>query len=218
MSMADAYMPANNKIRHHMIAEVIARLTSDSAAAHRHEAQVMPLVLAQWVDPNVNEAPRAHRLYKFSNNMEGWTKFRTDFLDRFTSQFEAVQIRIQIQKPEWKPAVMELDAHIANIQNHLHYLTILDSPLSKDDQILHFIRSLNKRDFATRVKFDITMDEAIRAVQNRVANNSIHDLVVLRNPRGHQQSPPLNTTSISTTTRTTSTTILRMMSTTAIWT
>ncbi len=155
----------------------------------------MTSVRAHLAGPNVNEAPGTHRPYKFSNNMEGWTKFRTFFLDRFTSAFEAVQIRIKIQKLEWKPATMDLNAHIANFQNHLHYLAILDSPLSKDDQILHFIRSLNRRDLATRVKFDMTIDEAIRAVQNRAANNSIHDLVVPRThgrTGGHKQGPYLN--------------------------
>jgi hypothetical protein len=90
---------------------------------------------------------------------------------------------------------MNLDAHIANFQNHLHYLAILDSPLSKDDQILHFIRSLKRWDLATRVKFDMTIDEAIRAVQNRAANNSIHDLFVPRTQGrtgGHRQGANLN--------------------------
>jgi hypothetical protein len=87
MSKADAYMQANNETRHHMIATVTARLTPDSVAAHWHEAQVMTSLLAHSAGPNVNEAPGAHRPYKFSNNMEGWTTFKTDFLDRFTSQF-----------------------------------------------------------------------------------------------------------------------------------
>jgi hypothetical protein len=81
---------------------------------------------------------------------------------------------------------MTLDAHIAEFQNHVHFLAILNSPISKDDQLLQFIRSLTKhRDLATRVKFNMKRDEAIQAVQARSANNSVHDLVVPRNhPRG----------------------------------
>jgi hypothetical protein len=100
MSMADAYMHANSETCHRTIAALIARLTPDSVAAHRHEAQVMNSVKAHWAGPSVNEAPGAHRPYKFANNMEGWTKFWTYFLDRFTSAFEAVQIIIKIQKLE----------------------------------------------------------------------------------------------------------------------
>jgi hypothetical protein len=97
---------------------------------------------------------------------------------------------------------MTLDAHIADFQNHVHYLTILDIPISKDDQLLQFIRSLTKhRDLATRVKFHMTMDEAIQTVQARAANNFVHDLVVPRNHPcydGKQNGPSLNNLSLNT--------------------
>ena len=123
-------MHANDEARHSMITAVTARLTSDFVAAHLHTAQVMTSIQAHWVGPNVNEAPGAHRPYKFSNNMEGWTKIVNNILYRFLSEFGAGQIRIPLQKLAWKPAVMDLDALIANFQIHLHYLTILKSPLA----------------------------------------------------------------------------------------
>ena len=168
-------MHANDEARHSMITAVTARLTPDCVAAHLHTAQVMTSVQAHWVGPNVNEAPGAHRPYKFSNNMDGWTKIVTNVLDRFKSEFGAVLVRIPMQKLAWKPAVMDLDAHIANFQIHLHYLTILQSPLATDDQIVHFIRSLNKRDLATRVKFNMAMNDAIRPVPDLPANHLYPD-------------------------------------------
>jgi hypothetical protein len=93
-------------------------------------------------------------------------------------------LRIKLGKLSWKSSTMTLDAHIAEFQNMDHFLAILNSPVSKDDQLLQFIRSLSfHRDLATRVKFDMTMDQAIKAVQTRAANNSIHDLIVPRKPR-----------------------------------
>jgi hypothetical protein len=127
---ANADMHANDEARHSMITAVTARLTPDCVAAHLHTAQVMTSVQAHRVGPNVNEAPGAHRPYKFSNNMDGWTKIVTNVLDRFKSEFGAVLVRIPMQKLAWKPAVMDLDAHIANFQIHLHYLTLLQSPLA----------------------------------------------------------------------------------------
>ena len=82
---------------------------------------------------------------------------------------------------------MTLDAHIAEFRNICNFLAILNSPVAEDDQLLQFIRSLSfHRDLATRVKFNMTMDEAIKAVQTRAANNSIHDLIVPRTPRNKQ--------------------------------
>jgi hypothetical protein len=104
------------------------------------------------------------------------------FLDRWTSPYESVQLRVKLSALTWKPLVMTLDAHIANFAMHIHFLDMLESPISRQDQLLHFIPSLNHRQLATRVKFDMTLLEAIEAVQTRAANNSIHDLVIPRNP------------------------------------
>jgi hypothetical protein len=84
---------------------------------------------------------------------------------------------------------MTMDAHIANFATHIHFLDMLESPISRQDQLLHFIQSLNHRQVATRVKFDMTLLKAIEAVQTCAANNSIHDLVILRNPP-HSGSQP----------------------------
>jgi hypothetical protein len=98
---------------------------------------------------------------------------------------------------------MTLDAHIAEFQIHVHYLDILDSPLSKDDQLLQFIRSLKHRDLATRIKFDMTMEQAIKAVHTRAASSfdpSIHDPVVPCNhPRhdGKRNGPSLNNLNVN---------------------
>jgi hypothetical protein len=77
---------------------------------------------------------------------------------------------------------MTLDAHIASFATHIHFLDMLQSPISRQDQLLHFIRSLNSRQLATRVRFDMTLLHAIEAVETRAANNCIHDLVIPRNP------------------------------------
>jgi hypothetical protein len=77
---------------------------------------------------------------------------------------------------------MTLDAHIANFATHIHFLDMLESPISRQDQLMHYIRSLHHRQLATRVKFDTTLLEAIEAVQTRAANSSIHNLVIPRNP------------------------------------
>jgi hypothetical protein len=58
---------------------------------------------------------------------------------------------------------------------------MLESPLSQQDQILQFIRSLNSRQLATRVKFDMTLLEAIKAVQTRATKPFSHDHVTPRN-------------------------------------
>ncbi len=166
-----------------MITAVTSRFTPDSVAAHWHEAQVMGTVRSYWGGANVNRPPGS-KTYSFTNDMNGWYDFRNHFLERFTSEFESVQLRLKLGKLTWKSATMTLDAHIAEFQNHVHFLAILDSPISKDDQLLQFIRSLSQhRDLATRVKFSMTMDEAIQAVQARAANNSVHDLIVPRTPR-----------------------------------
>jgi hypothetical protein len=78
---------------------------------------------------------------------------------------------------------MTLNAHIASFATHIHFLDMLESPISRQDQLLHFIRSLNSRQLATRVKFDMNLLQVIEAVQTRAANNSIHDLVIPRNPK-----------------------------------
>jgi hypothetical protein len=180
ISMADEYMHNNQENCHRMTTAVTSRFTLNSVAAHRHEAQVMASVRSYWGGANVNRPPGA-KTYSFNNDMNGWYDFRNHFLKRFISEYESVQLRIKLSKLEWKPSVMTLDAHITEFQNHVHYLAILDSPISKDDQLLQFIRSLTKhRDLATRVKFHMTMDEAIQAVQARAANNSVHELVVQR--------------------------------------
>jgi hypothetical protein len=89
---------------------------------------------------------------------------------------------------------MTLDAHIASFATHIYFLDMLESPISRLDQLLHFIRSLNSRQLATRFKFDMNLLQAIEAVQTRAANNSIHDLVIPRNPtrsRGPSRSKGL---------------------------
>ncbi len=132
--------------------------------------------------------------------MQGWYEFRNQFLERFTSEYKSVQLRIKLGKLSWKLSTMTLDAHIAEFQNMVHFLAILNSPVSKDDQLLQFIRSLSfHRDLATRVKFDMTRDQAIKAMQTRAVNNSIHDLIVPRNPRNkHTYGNTLNNLSLNT--------------------
>ncbi len=181
IAIADNYMHCNQETAHRMISAVTARLTPDSVAAHWHEAQIMSAVRAHWKGPSFDSAP-GMTAYGFPDSLQGWYQFRTMFLDRWTSPYESVQLRVKLSALTWKPAVMTLDAHIANFATHIHFLDMLESPISRQDQLLHFIRSLNNRQLATRVKFDMSLLDAIEAVQTRAANNSIHDLVIPRNP------------------------------------
>ena len=59
---------------------------------------------------------------------------------------------------------MTLDAHIASFATHIHFLDMLQSPISRQDQLLHFIMSLNSRQLTTCVRFDMTLLQAIEAV------------------------------------------------------
>jgi hypothetical protein len=174
-------MHCNQETAHRMFSAVMARLTPDSVAAHWHEAQIMSAVHAHWKGPSFDSAP-GMTAYGCPDSMQGWYQFRTMFLERFTSPYKLVQVRVKLTTLVWKPSVMTLDAHIANFATHIHFLDMLGSPISRQDQLLHFIRSLNQRQLATRVKFDMTLLEAIEAVQTRAANNLIHDLVTPRNP------------------------------------
>jgi hypothetical protein len=183
-------MHCNQETAHRMISAVTARLTPDSVAAHWHEAQIMSAVRAHWKGPSFDSAP-GMTAYGFPDSLQGWYQFRTMFLDRWTSPYESVQLRVKLSALTWKPAVMTLDAHIANFATHIHFLDMLESPISRQDQLLHFIRSLNNRQLATRVKFDMELLDAIEAVQTRAANNSIHDLVIPRNPS--RNGPPPRT-------------------------
>jgi hypothetical protein len=115
-----------------MITAAPSRFTPDSVAAHWHEAQVMASVRSYWGGAHVNRPPGA-KSYSFNNDMNGWYDFRNHFLTRFTSEYKSIQLRIKLGKLEWKSSVMTLDAHIAEFQNHVHFLAILNSPISKDD-------------------------------------------------------------------------------------
>ena len=97
------------------------------------------------------------------------------FLDRFTPPHEAVRIQNGLTSLVWKPAVISLNAHILIFATQIHFLDMLESPLSQQDQIIQFIRSLNSRQLATRVKFDMTLLEAIKAVQRRATKPFRHD-------------------------------------------
>ena len=186
ISLADEFMHNNDETCHRMITALTSRFSPDSVAAHWHEAHVMRTVRSYWVGDDVKR-PQGVKTYAFTNDMQGWYEFRNHFLARFTSELESVQLRIRLGKISWKSSSMTLDAHIAEFQNICNFLAILNSPVAEDDQLLQFIRSLSfHRDLATRVKFNMTMDEAIKAVQTRAANNSIHDLIVPRTPRNKQ--------------------------------
>ena len=102
--------------------------------------------------------------YGFPDSMQGWYQFREMFLTRFTSPYKSVQVRVRLTALLWKPSAMTLDAHIASFATHIHFLDMLQSPISRQDQLLHFIRSLNSRQLTTCVRFDMTLLQAIEAV------------------------------------------------------
>jgi hypothetical protein len=103
----------------------------------------------------------------FKNTMQGWYDFRSMFLDRFTPPHESVRIHNELTTLVWKPAVTSLNAHILIFATKIHFLDMLNSPLSQPDQITQFSRSLNSRQLTTQVKSDMTLLQAIQAVQRR---------------------------------------------------
>jgi hypothetical protein len=149
IAIADNYMHCNQETAHRMISAVTARLTPDSVAVHWHEAQIMSAVRSHWKGPSFDTAP-GMTAYGFPDYMQGWYEFCAMFLDRFTAPYESVQVSVRLTALVWKPSVMTLDAHIASFATHIHFLDMLESPISRQDQLLHFIRSLHSRQLATQ--------------------------------------------------------------------
>jgi hypothetical protein len=180
IAIADNYMQCNQETAHRMISAVTARFTPDSAASHWHKAQCKTARRPHWRGPST--PPSARR--GFQDTMQGWYDFRSMFLDRFTPPHESVRIQNGLTSLVWKPAVISLNAHILIFATQIHFLDMLESPLSQQDQIIQFIRSLNSRQLATRVTFDMTLLEAIKAVQTRATTPFRHDFT----PRNLGQS------------------------------
>jgi hypothetical protein len=57
------------------------------------------------------------------------------FLNRWTSPYGSLQLRVKLSAMTWKPSAMTLDAHIADFATHIHFLDMLESPISRHDQL-----------------------------------------------------------------------------------